>query len=69
MPGTEYVEPAAWRVAVLWSVVLAHIVAVATAVILMRGARIRVAAVGLPGIWLSLSTGLVAAFAIAGASP
>ena len=68
-PRTEYVEPAAWRGAILWGVVLAHILAVAAAVILMRGWRIRVFVVSLPGLWLSLSTGFVSAIAIAGVGP
>jgi len=68
-PRTEYVEPAIWRAIVLWGVVLAHVIAIVVAVFLMPGSRIRAAAVGLPGIWLSLSAGFVAAFAIAGVGP
>jgi hypothetical protein len=68
-PAPGWAEPPAWRGAVLWAVVIAHVAAVVAAAILMRGARIRAVAVGLPGIWLSLSSGFVAAVAIGGVGP
>jgi hypothetical protein len=68
-PAPEYAEPPAWRVAVLWAAVATHIVAFIATVTLMRGTRIRAAAIVLPGVWLSLSTGFVAGIAIAGVGP
>jgi hypothetical protein len=68
-PRSEYVEPSIWRIVVLWGVVLGHVITIVVAVFLMRGWRVRAAAVGVPGVWLSSSAGLVAAFAIAGVGP
>ena len=64
-----YVEPPVWRGIVLWSAILVHIAVLVAGVIFMRGARIRAAAVVLPGIWASLSSGFVAGIAIAGVGP
>jgi ABC-type spermidine/putrescine transport system permease subunit II len=65
----EYIEPPAWRGAVLWGAVVVHLAALIAAVTLMKGARLRVAAIVLPGIWLSLSSGFMAGIAIAGVGP
>jgi hypothetical protein len=64
-----YVEPSALHVAVLWAVIAAHAVALIASPIFMRGVRIRSAAIVLPGFWLTLSAGFVAAIAIAGVGP
>jgi hypothetical protein len=67
--GGTYVEPPLWRGVVLWGALLAHVGILIGAVVLMRGARVRAAAVVLPGVWASLCTGVVSAFAIAGVGP
>jgi len=64
-----YVEPPAWKAAVLCAGLVAHIGAFVARVVVLRGARIRAAAVVLPSIWLSLSSGFVAGIAIAGVGP
>jgi hypothetical protein len=65
----SWVEPPSWYGAVLWSVILMHALAVISAPILMKGVRLRSAALVLPGLWLSLSAGFVAAIVIAGVGP
>lgn len=64
-----YVEPPIWRGVVLYAVLLANIVALAAAVKLMHGARVRAAALALPSIWITLSSGFMAGIAIAGVGP
>lgn len=68
-PRPEWVEPPSWRIAVLYALVSAHLLAFLVAVVLMKGARIRTAAVVLPGIWLTLSTYFIAGIAIVGIGP
>ncbi len=68
-PHPQWVEPPEWRGWMLWSALAAHVLAVIAVVVLTRGARIRAAAVAVPSIWLSLSSGFTAGFAIAGVGP
>ena len=68
-PHPQWVAPPEWRAWVLWFAVLANILAVIAVVMLARGARIRAAAVSVPSIWLSLSSGFIAGVAIEGVGP
>jgi hypothetical protein len=65
----QYVEPSVWRFVVLYGVVLSHLLIFIAAVIFLKGARIRAAAVALPSIWLTLCTYFIAGIAIAGVGP
>ena len=66
---SAYAEPPTLHVVALWTVIAAHAVALIASPIFMRGVRIRSAAIVLPGFWLTLSAGFVAAIAIAGVGP
>ena len=67
--ASQYVEPATWRFAVLYGVVLSHVLMLVAAAVLVKGARVRAVAAILPGIWLTLCTYFVAGIAIAGVGP
>jgi hypothetical protein len=65
----NWVEPPAWHGAVLWAVILIHAVVLIAGPVFLRGIRVRSAALVLPGFWLSLSAGFIAAIAIGGVGP
>jgi len=65
----DWVEPPSWYGTVLWSVILMHALAVISVPIFMKGVRLRSVALVLPGLWLSLSAGFVAAIVMAGVGP
>jgi steroid 5-alpha reductase family enzyme len=61
-----YVEPPYWYGLLLWGVVAIHGLTLIAAPILMARARLRSAAIVMPGFWLTLGAGFVAGIAIAG---
>src|SRR5262245_1330681 len=63
-PHPRWVEPPAWYGAILWGVIAIHGLAAISVPIFMKGIRVRSAALVLPGVWFSLSTGFVAGIAI-----
>jgi len=65
----EYVEPPAWRGAVLWGVTALHAAIVVALAVFMKGARLRAIALSLPGFWLSLCATFVSGIMIAGVGP
>jgi len=64
-----WTEPPDWHGAVLSGVLILHAIAIITVTLVMKGLRMRSAAIILPGFWLSLSSGFVAGIAIAGVGP
>ena len=65
----KWVEPPDWHGWVLWTVVIFHIVVLLAIAIASKSARLRSAAILLPGLWLSLSCVFMAAIAIGGVGP
>lgn len=65
----KWVEPPDWHGAILWTVLIIHVVVILAITISSKSARIRSAAILLPGLWLSLSSGFMAAIAIGGVGP
>ncbi len=62
----KWVEPPDWHGGVLWAVVIIHVVVLLAISMASKSARLRSAAILLPGLWLSLSCGFMAAIAIGG---
>jgi hypothetical protein len=62
----KWVEPPDWYGGILWAVLMIHAILLLTISISAKGARLRTAVILLPGFWLSLSCGFIAAIAIAG---
>jgi hypothetical protein len=65
-PAPAWVEPAAWRGIMVWVFVVLHVAALVAVTVLLRGARIRAAAIVLPGVWFTLVAGFLAIIAIVG---
>jgi predicted permease len=65
----KWVEPPDWYGGVLWGVVAIHVAVLLAIVIGSKSGRLRSAAVLLPGLWLTLSCGFMAAIAIVGVGP
>jgi hypothetical protein len=68
-PHPSWVEPPPWYGIVLWAVIAVHGLVAISAPIFLKGVRARSTALVLPGVWLSLSAGFIAAIAIAGVGP
>jgi hypothetical protein len=64
-----WTEPPDWHGVVLWAVLVLHAIALIAVILVLKGVRMRSAAILLPGFWLSLSCGFVAGVAMAGVGP
>jgi hypothetical protein len=68
-PHPHWVEPPKWHGVPISALLIAHTAALIAAPILAKGARVRVVALLLPGLWLSWCASLIAGIAVAGVGP
>ena len=68
-PHPNWREPPTWYFYLVLAPLILYAILLGGALIVMRGARLRSAAVLIPGVWLSLCAYFPAGFAVAGVGP